>query len=359
MNNNLFNEFVKEGKNLQIIAKDKEVIVGIFKHYMDALIDTDSELIISLIDYENKNYKGYEDNDRFFPPIAHTKEDVIDMLDHINIMKNARIELFKKCNVKSIEEYNAKELNKMPYIFVFVDELNYLLDDEQIDKLLKLENSFNYLGIYLFMGATQIEPKDKPLDEERILHFCNTNCYVVDKNKEIAKSINEFKNYLFVEVETNGLDIDKDEIIKFSYVVVDNKLKIKKKEEFFVNTGNTIISKEVSTITGILQQDIEQGKDSKYLVDLLKTIINSNTLVMSYNLDFTIGFISSFLEKNNNNYILDNVSYLDILNVFRSSENLKRYRIKDAVKYYNILFIRLEGDVLWKKKKLFQVDTKN
>ena len=44
----------------------------------------------------------------------------------------------------------------------------------------------------------------------------------------------------------------------------------------------------------------------------------------------------NFLRKNNASYILDNVYYLDILYVFRSYEDLKRYRIRDAVKFYKI-----------------------
>lgn len=332
MKNSLFNEVVKEKKNMLFIAKDKEYIVDLFKNYIDSLIDTKDELVISLIDYENKNYKEYENNEKFFPPIAHQKDDVINMIDYLTMMKNARIALFKKSGVRNIEEYNKKENNKIPYICVMVDEFSYLMGDEQIDKLLELGSNFQYLGIYLIIGSTNDVLTGKPLSINKKVYFDNTNCYVIDK----VKKIDEFKNYLFIDIETNGLNEDRDEILKFSYVLADDKLKIKNREEFFINTNNTIIKDAVSSITGITQQDIQQGKDSQFLTELLKKIVNSDTLVMSYNLDFTMGFIKNFLKTNNVFYILDDVHYLDILYVFKSSENFKHYRLKDAIKFYDI-----------------------
>ena len=105
-----------------VADKSKDGQVELFQNAIKHLQKTDEELQIALVDYENKNYEWFEDDDKLFLPIAHIKEDAIMMFDFLKKVQDARKALLKKCYVKNIEEYNQKEPNKIPYIFVFVDE---------------------------------------------------------------------------------------------------------------------------------------------------------------------------------------------------------------------------------------------
>lgn len=388
MKNKLFNQYLgktKEGedcffdltKDLLVVDKNKQGQVTLYNKMINNLLKSKEDLQIALMDYENKNYKAFEDNEKMFPTIAHNKEEVDNMLNFLVMTLKARASLLVQCDVRNIREYNEKEINKLPYIFVIVDEISYLTQFKQIKELLSLSPLNRCCGIHLIVATSNLSlEQDKVLSGLVKATFLNRICFTVDtkeesklvidksgaeelykENNEIIlseatkytklfldynnsnaeKTINSYQKYSFFDIETSGLDADKNDIIKFYYVLTDNKMNIEKQEEFFINTGNTIISKEISTITGITQKDIDEGKDSEFLVDLLKDLINKETLMVSYNMPFTMSFLTIFLHKNEALEILTDVDYLDLLEVFKENEKgIKKYRIKNAVEFYKL-----------------------
>lgn len=285
----------------------------------------------------------------------------------------------RQCNVRNIKEYNKKEQNKIPYLFVFVDELSYLIKNEQIEILFDLARCSYFCGVYFIVGTSDVS-----FDKNRVLcgavkaNFINRICFAVDLSKEsklvldsggaenldineilvsevsskdiidtkvsldfgdckINKDVNNYKKYLFFEIETTGLYVEKDKIIKFYYLLTDREMNIEKQEEFFINTGDAVITEEVSEIVGISQNDIDNGKSGEFLADLLRDILNKDTLAMSYNLRFTKTFLIAFLRENGLLDILNNVDCLDIFEVFKTNEkDIARRTINDAAEFYKI-----------------------
>ena len=160
---------------------------------------------------------------------------------------------------------------------------------------------------------------------------------VHSENNEINKNEIQINNYLFLDIETTGLDCDLDDIIKIYYVLADKELNIIEQNEYFINTGNTIIPEYVTEITGITQKDVDNGENMNFLFSLLKNIIKKDTLIISYNAKFTLSFIATFLAQNYTLDVFCDMKYLDLLDVFMSNEKgLNRYRIIDAINFYGI-----------------------
>ena len=158
------------------------------------------------------------------------------------------------------------------------------------------------------------------------------NMELENKNDKTKREISSYKNFLFIDFETTGLNVSKDKIIMFSYILTNNKMQIERQDDIFINTDNSGISQEISLLTKISQKDVLGGKNSEFLINLLKSIINKDTLIVSYNLSFSMSFLSAFLEKNNAVDILTNVNGLDLLEVFlENKKDVKSHSLKSAI----------------------------
>ena len=114
-------------------------------------------------------------------------------------------------------------------------------------------------------------------------------------------------------------------------------MKIERQDDIFINTDGKGISQEISSLTKISQKDVLGGKNSEFLTNLLKSIINKDTLIVSYNLSFSMSFLSAFLEKNNAVDILTNVNGLDLLEIFLvNKKDAKSHSLKSAIISYRL-----------------------
>lgn len=147
----------------------------------------------------------------------------------------------------------------------------------------------------------------------------------------------KFKNVLFFDVETTGLNVFDDEIIKFSYVQADKNFNIKKSGNIFVNSCDIVVPQEVTKLTGITQRDVDGGINSNEFYLLLKELINEKTLIVSYNLNFSMSFILDFLFTRIKPEVIKNVYYLDLLDIFmKNGPQIKSFKLLNAVKFYNL-----------------------
>ena len=147
---------------------------------------------------------------------------------------------------------------------------------------------------------------------------------------------NNFNKVVIFDTETTGLDHKFDEIIDYGslsfeidlfnniYTFVDNFLIKPEKirvlpEEIIELTG---LTNEIVFNTGI--------QENKFIDYLTRIFDSSNVLIIGYNLNFDLSFISNYINLNKNNFI-----YLDLYTVFR---DIKSYpnKLFNALEYYNI-----------------------
>ena len=180
-------------KKLLVVDKYKKGQSALFYNIINDLIEnyTNDEVQIALIDYKDKYYTKYKKNDKLFLSIANNNDEVIEVLDLIKSIQNARMCLMKECNVKNIEEYNKKEVNKIPHMFIFVDEISDLIENGHIDKLLSLINPSKCTGINIFVGTSLLD-KGKALCSKVKASFMDRICFPVDTKEESKLVIDEY-----------------------------------------------------------------------------------------------------------------------------------------------------------------------
>ena len=166
-------------KKLLVVDKYKKGQSALFYNIINDLIEnyTNDEVQIALIDYKDKYYTKYKKNDKLFLSIANNNDEVIEVLDLIKSIQNAR--------------YNKKEVNKIPHMFIFVDEISDLIENGHIDKLLSLINPSKCTGINIFVGTSLLD-KGKALCGKVKASFMDRICFPVDTKEDSKLVIDEY-----------------------------------------------------------------------------------------------------------------------------------------------------------------------
>ena len=179
-------------KNLLIVDKNKQGQVNLFQNLIGYLLKNynceDAQIV--LVDYQDKHYTEYKNNDKLFLLIANNNNEVVDVLEFVKFVQNYRVALLKECNVKNIEEHNKKEKNKLPYLFVFVDEINDFVENEFWDKLFAIAKTSRITGINI-IAATSVLDKTKSLCGKIKATFMDRICFEVDTKEESKLVIDE------------------------------------------------------------------------------------------------------------------------------------------------------------------------
>jgi DNA helicase HerA-like ATPase len=116
-----------------------------------------------ILDLKGLDFNKYENS---YTKVIYDLKDIEDKLKEIRKIADDRGKIFRESGVKNIAEYNKKEIEKMPYIIVVVDELaelilsfdgdeNKKLKSSVKNKLISLSQYARAFGIHLIL-ATQV-----------------------------------------------------------------------------------------------------------------------------------------------------------------------------------------------------------
>lgn len=141
------------------------------------------------------------------------------------------------------------------------------------------------------------------------------------------------KKYIVIDIETSGLDYKNNKIIEVAAVLTNTRGKIIDTYQSLIKQ-NIKLPKEITDLTGIMTEDIENAKEEKdVLEEFIKFIGNYD--VVGYNVNFDINFINYYLNKNAlkslENKVYDLKDYVKREKLF-----MKNYRLQTALKEYAI-----------------------
>jgi len=148
-------------------------------------------------------------------------------------------------------------------------------------------------------------------------------------------------NVLIFDFETTGLSPIKDEIIEIGAI----KLKLENNafriidELSVILKSNVVISKEITQITGItpLMQKKEGISQEEGFLKLEK-LIDNDTLLVAYNIQFDISFLAEFYRKNKKvTYNFEN-NLLDVMAIYKDRHKYP-HKLADALVKYNISLV--------------------
>lgn len=148
------------------------------------------------------------------------------------------------------------------------------------------------------------------------------------KNKEI----------LVFDFETTGLDSRNDEIIEIGavkYELIEGNYQQTAELSLILKT-TVLISAKITEITGITKamQD-EQGVSQEEGFQRLSSLINDETLLIAYNIQFDLGFLLNFYHKYYSRSFEIKNNILDVMAVYKDRHKFP-WRLEEALKTYQI-----------------------
>lgn len=106
--------------------------------------------------------------------------------------------------------------------------------------------------------------------------------------------------YIALDLETTGLDFEKEDIIELGAIVFDQKGKILEEINTLIKTDKEI-PELISQITGIKNTDMKDAVDFNSIKENLQKLLNENILV-GHNINFDINFLEKYGIQISNDY---------------------------------------------------------
>lgn len=148
----------------------------------------------------------------------------------------------------------------------------------------------------------------------------------------------KYKKIVIVDFETTGLDYKKNHIIEIGMIVLEknssNKFDVLEEYNKFIKIDYKL-PQVIIDLTNITDEMLEnQGIYEEEVATKLSSILDEQTLIMAYNLQFDISFLIEMLKRYNKNYSFD-IDCLDVMAVYKDRHPYP-HRLKNAIETYNI-----------------------
>ena len=145
--------------------------------------------------------------------------------------------------------------------------------------------------------------------------------------------------FLF-DTETTGLSFQRDEIIEFAAVVVeqvDGKPRITAQyDELITLSPGGFVPPQIQTLTGISNEDIrEKGIPKTRLCCDIARMLAGNTLLLAYNAHFGLSFLYYLLLRDGDPMILKGKDKLDLLTVYKDRRSYP-HKLCNAIEAYGL-----------------------
>lgn len=202
-------------------------------------------------------------------------------------------------------------------------------------------NTRNEIG-YSFMTHNT---KRKPIDSDGIplvlidnayessnqkLGFSDASKFRKAKKYRSRSTLPKINNLIFLDIETDGLDENRSNIIEIGAIRVG-----KITEEFHkLIKIDRPLAKEITKLTGIKDEDLEKGEElTNSLIDILDFLKSDD--IIGYNIVFDIKFLNAKLQKLGQNKLSNKI--YDLMH-FVKKDNLflQDYKLQTVLKSYGI-----------------------
>lgn len=146
------------------------------------------------------------------------------------------------------------------------------------------------------------------------------------------------KNILIFDFETTGLNSKEDEILEIGALrleIIDGKFKPVDELEVILKTNNPI-SETITKITGITNEmQEEHGISQAEGFYMLDNLIDENTILVAYNIQFDLGFLKEFYIKNFDTSFEVKNDVIDVMAIYKDRHKYP-HRLESAVLEYKI-----------------------
>ena len=138
------------------------------------------------------------------------------------------------------------------------------------------------------------------------------------------------KKALLFDVETTGLNHKLDQIIEFGGILLDENMNVIEEISTFVKCDDPLPAKIIE-ITNITDDMLLDGINEEELANKLNQLVDEETVLIAYNVQFDIGFFISLLERFNLKF--KNNMVIDCMVVYKDRHPYPHRLLNDIEKY--------------------------
>ena len=157
---------------------------------------------------------------------------------------------------------------------------------------------------------------------------------------ELQSLFRRYDRLVLFDTETTGLTFQRDEIIEFAAVAVEQSTEgpkvVREYDELVTLSPGMFVPPQIVSLTGITDQDIrERGLPKTRVCRDVAELIAGNTLLLAYNAHFDLSFLYYMLLRHGDPAILKGKDKLDLLTVFRDRHSYP-HRLCSAIEQYGL-----------------------
>ena len=150
----------------------------------------------------------------------------------------------------------------------------------------------------------------------------------------------KYHRLVLFDTETTGLQYNRDEIIEFAAVVVEQvngiPTVIQEYDELVALSPGGFVPPKITELTGISTQDLrERGLPKTRICRDIAEMIQGNTLLLAYNAHFDLSFLFYLLLRHGDPTILKGKDKLDLLTVYRDRHSYP-HKLCSAIEVYGL-----------------------
>ena len=150
----------------------------------------------------------------------------------------------------------------------------------------------------------------------------------------------KYDRLVLFDTETTGLLYNRDEIIEFAAVIVEQvngvPTVIREYDELVSLSPGGFVPPKIEQLTGISTQDIrERGLPKTRVCRDIAEMIQGNTLLLAYNAHFDLSFLFYMLLRDGDPAILKGKDKLDLLTVYKDRRPYP-HRLCNAIDAYGL-----------------------
>ena len=158
--------------------------------------------------------------------------------------------------------------------------------------------------------------------------------------EQLKSLFSQYDRLVIFDTETTGLQYNRDEIIEFAAVVVEQKdgqaVIVEEYDQLISLSPGGFIPPKIVELTGITNEDVRQrGIPKTRLCCDIARMIQGNTLLLAYNAHFDLSFLYYLLLRDGDPMILKGKDKLDLLTVYKD-RHAYPHKLCNAIEVYGL-----------------------
>ena len=157
---------------------------------------------------------------------------------------------------------------------------------------------------------------------------------------ELQGLFSKYDRLVLFDTETTGLQYNRDEIIEFAAVVVEQRdgkaTVIEEYDQLITLSPGGFVPPQIEALTGISNEDIRaRGIPKTRVCCDIARMIAGNTLLLAYNAHFDLSFLYYLLLREGDPMILKGKDKLDLLTVYKDRRSYP-HKLCNAIDAYGL-----------------------